>query len=83
MKTNVKVFILDYNNRGMFYDVAPNALCLKGQLASITRDISRFPVVRPFSPKDVSSNAEEIVGYFAEDACNPIDLTFVYQERPI
>ena len=79
MRTDGKVLILDRAG-GMFYDVAPNTICLKGQLASITLD---YFLVRPSSPKDVSGNAEEIVGYFAEDACNPVDLTFVYQEKTI
>jgi len=79
MRTDGKVLILDCCGKGWLYDVAPNTICLKGQLASITLD---YFLVCPSSPKGVSSNAEEIVGYFAEDACNPVDLTFVYQEQP-
>jgi len=57
--------------------VKPYTICLVGQHADID---SGSGFVYPFYPTTGRQDAPLI---FAENACNPVDLTLVYQEFPL
>lgn len=78
MRTDGMVTVFNYGPGAAYLPVRPYAICLIGQMASIDENDRAFPIAL----QDVSLTADNVVGYFAENSCNPAGITLVLNERP-
>ena len=79
MRTDGRVMVIDSTGTIREYRVVENAICLANQLAQPWHQ----KTVKPIAVEDVSRTADDTVGRFYENACNPAGLTLILNERPI
>ena len=78
MRTDGMVTVFNYNDEVVFLTVRPYSICLLGQLASMDENGRAFSIAL----EDVNLTADNVVGRFMENSCNPFGLTLVLNEKP-
>lgn len=78
MRTDGMVMVFNHSSEVVLLPVRPYAICPIGQFASIDENDRAYPIAL----EDVSLTADNVVGYFAENSCNPAGITLVWNEKP-